>query len=224
MGFGEISEVSGASFYASQMSGILGLAYDTISVNNLKTFFDLNDLSDKSFSFYLHLDTEKSYMTIPGFDETLVANQEFKYHNVAEKKYFSLNLTGLRQGANKIDAGKYYAVIDSGTSVLVGPQSLVKKLTDGIVVRPDCKNTENLPDIAFEIDGTEYVLTKEDYVLKVTQAGVTQCLLSVMGSDFPEGFNYFILGDTFMRKYYSYFDMNNDRVGFIHAAALNQSE
>lgn len=146
------------------------------------------------------------------------------YHTVAEKKYFSLNLTGLRQGETKIDAGKYYAVIDSGTSVLVGPNELVKKLTDGIVVRKTCKGIENLPDIAFEIDGIEYVLTKDDYVLKVTSGGVTECVLAVMGSDFPAGFNYFILGDTFMRKYYSYFDMNNDRVGFIHSSKLNISQ
>ena len=58
MGFGEISEVTGASFYASEMSGILGLGYGSISVNHLKTFVDSSDLSDKSFAFYLNLDTQ----------------------------------------------------------------------------------------------------------------------------------------------------------------------
>jgi len=72
MGFGEISEVTGASFYASEMSGILGLGYGSISVNHLKTFVDSSDLSDKSFAFYLNLDTQKSYMTIPGYDEEAV--------------------------------------------------------------------------------------------------------------------------------------------------------
>ena len=54
MGFGEVTSVSGASFYASQMSGIIGLAYKSISVDNLDTFMDLSNLQDKSFSFYLH--------------------------------------------------------------------------------------------------------------------------------------------------------------------------
>lgn len=161
-------------------------------------------------------------MTIPGYDEEIMNGKEFKFHEVAEQKYFSLKLTGLRQAEKKIDAGNFYAVIDSGTSVLVGPQKLVDQLTEGIVVRKTCRGIENLPDIAFEIDGVEYVLTKEDYVLKVTSGGVTECMLSVMGSDFPEGFNYFILGDTFMRKYFSYFDLNNNRVGFIPSADLKQ--
>ena len=33
MTFGEVTSVSGISFYVSQMSGILGLAYNTISVD-----------------------------------------------------------------------------------------------------------------------------------------------------------------------------------------------
>ena len=44
-----------------------------------------------------------------------------------------------------------------------------------------------------------------------------------MGSDFPAGFNYFILGDLFMRRYYSYFDKNNNRVGFIDMDKLASS-
>jgi len=38
--FGEVTAVSGIAFLASQLSGILGLAYDTISVDKLPTFVD----------------------------------------------------------------------------------------------------------------------------------------------------------------------------------------
>jgi len=54
MGFGEVTAVSGVSFLASQMSGILGLAYGSISVDGLPTFMEASSLTDKSFSFYLH--------------------------------------------------------------------------------------------------------------------------------------------------------------------------
>lgn len=50
------------------MSGILGLAYKSISVDGLDTFLDLNDLKDKSFSMYLHANPTKSYMVMPGMD------------------------------------------------------------------------------------------------------------------------------------------------------------
>jgi len=50
------------------MSGILGLAYGSISVDNLPTFIDTSALTDKSFAFYLHDQAEQSYMTIPGYE------------------------------------------------------------------------------------------------------------------------------------------------------------
>jgi cathepsin D len=205
------------------MDGILGLAYDSISVNNLKTFVTSSNLVDKSFAFYLHLDTEKSYMTIPSYDPNVNEGQ-FRFHNVVEKKYFSLNLTGIKNGNTNIDASGYKAVIDSGTSVLVGPTKLVNELNKGININLDCSGAYDNPDIAFQIDGIDYVLTPQDYVLKITQNGVTQCQNSIMGQNFGPLFKYFILGDTFMRRYYSYFDMNTDRVGFIDATTLSLGE
>jgi hypothetical protein len=68
MGFGEVTSVSGVSFIASQMSGILGFAYNTISVEGLDTWLDLANTEDKSFSMYLHDSNEPSYMVIPGMD------------------------------------------------------------------------------------------------------------------------------------------------------------
>jgi hypothetical protein len=220
MGFGEIESVSGIAFYASQMSGILGLAYDTISVNHLPTFVDSSTLSDKSFAFHLHENPEASSMTLPGYDEELVGAEEFTFHNVVEERYYSLNLTGVRKGDKNIPADGYKAVIDSGTSVLVGPNTIVKPLIEGITVNEDCSGLDALPEIAFYIDSIEYKMTPRDYVLKVTQGNDTQCVMAIMGQDFPAQFKYFILGDSFMRKYYSYFDKQNNRVGFINTEKL----
>lgn len=94
---------------------------------------------------------------------------------------------------------------------------MVDELTEGIKVHRLCKDIETLPDITFTIDGIDYVLTYKDYVVSVESDGVTECINGVMGSTFPPTFNYFILGDVFMRKYYTYFDGNNNRVGFAVA-------
>jgi cathepsin D len=103
------------------MSGILGLAYGSISVDHLPTFIDTSDLTDKSFAFYLHNNPDLSYMTIPGYEQSAF-NGEMQFHNVAEQKYWSLQFTSMQQsGKDKIDMSRYYAVIDSGTSIIVGP-------------------------------------------------------------------------------------------------------
>jgi hypothetical protein len=58
MGFGEVKSVSGVTFYVSQMDGIVGLGYGSISVDGLPTWLDSSDLEDKSFGFYLHNNPE----------------------------------------------------------------------------------------------------------------------------------------------------------------------
>jgi len=51
--------------------------------------------------------------------------------------------------------------------------------------------------------------------LKVTELGQSECLLGIQSMEFPEGFDYFILGDVFMRKYPSYFNLNDNSVSFL---------
>lgn len=211
MSFGEITSVSGASFLASQMSGIIGLAYDTISVDKLPTFMDAADLKDKSFTFHLHHTSSQSYLAIPGDSQSWGTVHT---HKVVEEKYWALQLDNVKQGSKVIDASKYKGVIDSGTSLLVGPKAIVDPLINGISVKSDCSNKRDLPGISFTFDGIEYPLTSDDYVLQVTQLGKTECLLGIQSMDFPAGFNYFIVGDVFMRKYPSTFNLGDNTVSF----------
>lgn len=216
MGFGEVTAVSGISFLASQMSGILGLAYGSISVDGLPTFMEASSLTDKSFSFYLHDTAAASYMVIPGMDsENYTTVQK---HAVVEQKYWALKLDSVAQGSTKIDASKYKAVIDSGTSLLVGPEELIAPLIKGLPARPDCSKLDTYPDMTFTIDGQDYVLTANDYVLNVQGS----CLLGVQAlpGKIPAGFNYLIMGDVFMRKYPAYFDLNDNTVSFQVAKTI----
>jgi cathepsin D len=134
-----------------------------------------------------------------------------------------VNLTSIGKSSDsvKIDTTGYKAVIDSGTSVIIGPKSLMGPLLKDISVSADCSDMDKLPNISFVFDGIEYELEPNDYVLQVKAFGITECLLSLMPADMPEGFNYLILGDVFMRRYYTFFDKNTDRLGFYDVHKLN---
>ena len=216
-GFGEITAAKGVTFLASSMSGILGLAYESISVDKLPVWVDEDNLDDKSFSFFLGDTNEDSFLIMPGYDSTLFSGS-FDFHDVVEEKYYAIKFDSMQQkGKSKIDMSKYKAVIDSGTSITIGPSKLVNQLTDGITVNRFCKGIEDLPDITFTFDGVDFVFTYEDYVLQVTQGDVTECEMALMGSNLGVGFNYMIFGDNFMRKYYTLFDKQNKRLGFALA-------
>lgn len=71
-----------------------------------------------------------------------------------------------------------------------------------------------MPDITFTIDDLEYVLYSSDYVVKIDQGDSSQCLMGIMSMAVPDGFDYIIVGDVFMRPYPTHFDRNNNTVSF----------
>ena len=164
MSFGEIQKVKGSTFLVSQMDGIIGLGYDQISVDKLPTFIESSDLSEKSFSFYMKTNPEESYMVIPGIDEELGLTEIAK-HDVIEQTYWNVNFTKMTGPNGDVDVTGYKAAIDSGTSLIMGPNTLFQPLLEGITVEQDCSNLDSLPNITFTFDSQDYVLTPTDYVL-----------------------------------------------------------
>lgn len=166
-------------------------------------------------------------MTMPGYDELLMKDRKFAFHDVVEKRYYSVNISAIGSAstvnhtARHFDTQGFKAVIDSGTSVIIGPSHIVTPLLEGISVNKDCSGIDQLPNILFTFDSVEYELEPADYVLKVSAFGLTECVMAFMPAELPAGFNYFILGDVFMRRYYTYFDKNNNRLGFYDARKLN---
>ena len=212
MEFGEVYKVSGVTFYVSPMDGILGLAYDTISVNNLPTWLMSTDLEDKSFGFVLKNNPDQSYMTIPGFETDGFTLKGV--HDVIEQTYWNVNIVSMTGPNGTIETPELKAAIDSGTSLIVGSEQYINPLIEGIVVDETCAGIEELPNITFKIDTTDYVLTPDDYIVKITQGDTTQCLMGIMAMAVPDGFDYIIVGDVFMRPYPTHFDRNTNTVSF----------
>jgi len=88
----------------------------------------------------------------------------------------------------------------------------------------DCDKLSDMPNVVFTIAGQEFVLTPDDYVLKVSTAGQTECISGFMGIDLPPAAGpLWILGDVFLGKFHTIFDFENKRVGFATAASVQPS-
>merc|ERR1712166_1419211 len=113
--------------------------------------------------------------------------------------------------------------IDSGTSLLAGPKESVAALAKQVGATSlagkeyiiDCKKKATLPNLEITLGGKAFSLGPDDYVLSVSG----QCLFAFTGIDVPAPRGpLWIMGDIFMRKYYSVFDYGNKKMRFATAA------
>jgi len=73
-----------------------------------------------------------------------------------------------QKGGKPVKQDGLMAIIDSGTSLIVGSRNVIDPLIAGIDVAEDCSNLDSLPEITFTLDDTDYQLSASDYVVKIT--------------------------------------------------------
>ncbi|MBW3974039.1 hypothetical protein HHB90_11030 [Neisseria meningitidis] len=136
--------------------------------------------------------------------------------SVTVEGYWQFDLGGFAVKGQSISGSSGTAIADTGTSLIVGPTSVVDAflestdatVDDGLGV-VDCSTyTTTLPDITFTIDDNEYTLTPEDYVLNIED----ECFIGIEGSD-DLGIDW-ILGDVFIGAHYTVFNMGEKTVTF----------
>jgi len=79
----------------------------------------------------------------------------------------------------------------------------------------DCSTVSSLPDLSFYFNGKAYPLKGSDYVLNVQGT----CISSFTGLDINlPGGALWIIGDVFLRRYFTVYDLGTNSVGFATAA------
>jgi len=230
--FAEVTDVSGLgmAYSVGKFDGILGMAFQTISVDNIppvfNTLLDQGVISEAVFAFYLSAtDGSKGELILGGYDQSHFSGS-LTWVPLISETYWEAALGGIfvnGHGSSITTSTK--AVLDTGTSIMAGPTAEVKALAASVGASPyflnpneftiDCSKVPSLPTLSFVIGGVSFNLTGSDYVINVENV---MCLFGFTGIDMPAPRGpLWIMGDVFIRKYYTVFDYGNSRLGFAPA-------
>lgn len=214
-------------FTSFNFDGVLGLALPEMSQGPDFSVMDhlvtSKALKRDLFSVFLSdSDMEASEITFGDIKQDHMASDMFWQPVSKDTGYWQVQIKDITINNQQQHLCKDCQVaVDTGTSQLAGPTEVINDLSSRLNVKSDCSNFKDLPDLGFVIGENILNLKPNDYVDKSSDG----CEVSLMPLDVPPPNGpLFIFGDPFLRKYYTAYDRQTNKVGFATARHLDSSD
>ncbi|XP_071557356.1 lysosomal aspartic protease-like [Temnothorax nylanderi] len=224
--FGVAVNYSRKTSFVNKFDGIMGMGYPSLSKTGgtpvFKNMVDQGVVSRPVFSFYLSRDLSVAMGSelILGGSNPVHYEGEFTYVDVTQEAYWQFTMDKVQIRDEILCANGCQTLVDTGSLLISGPPLAIAVIWREIGVinnTVNCDEISNLPDINFVIGGKTFRLAGEDYILKHSYESGIPGVICVPA--FEPQFNgiKWILGTVFISRYYTEFDMGNNRVGFATA-------
>lgn len=228
-------------FVSGKFDGILGLSFPSLSAAGYKPVFDSiisqKLLSNNMFSFYYTALPQQNSAILLGAPARDLYEGSLAWVKVSKPLYWEVNLIDIEYDGVSLGVcpdGPCKAVVDTGTSLLTGPSQEVTKMLRRLHVHRDCTQQSLLKPITYIIgdaDGQHrFTIEPDYYVLKsmprtnaVGRTTPKYCRAGFMALDVPQPRGpLWILGDIFMRRFYTVFDRDGGRIGFARSKPIQK--
>ncbi|XP_014259893.1 lysosomal aspartic protease-like [Cimex lectularius] len=232
--FAEAISVLGTAYAQARFDGILGLGFPTIAENGIRPplymMMDQGLLHEKVFSFYINRDENDGNggeLVLGGWNDDMVDPADIDYIPLNEKSYWQFTVDKITvdhvgKSSSQIDVGPkdFNAIADTGSSDIFGPSQTIGRILhligakivngEGIV---DCDKIDTYPNVTFHIKGKPYTLNPRDYITSYVVKNKKECAAGFSGPENEET-SPWILGDSFLGKFYSIFNVDKTAIAF----------
>jgi len=229
--FGEAVQVDSPGI----SDGIFGLAYRSLSQEGVLPPFSVlwqeGVLDEYLFSIYLQRTTTAYGELLLGGINANHYRGSIYYTPIVDEAWYVIEMSGGAEVNGQYYYGATRAIIDSGTSFLVGPPTDIANIAASLgasystyygVYVVSC--TASLSDVYFSLgSGSDYKLcgvSASSYRYQYQDI----CYLGMEGGNVQDQYGnpMWILGDVFMREWYTIFDVGNSRMGFALVSSSNR--
>ncbi|XP_055510938.1 gastricsin-like [Leucoraja erinacea] len=229
--FGLSVNEPGTVFYYAKFDGILGLSYPALSAGGATTVFDgmMNDrlVAEPLFSIYLGRQPNSQSggeVTFGGVDSSLYTG-EIVWVPVLQELYWLIPMQAVLLGGRTGFCSRgCQAMVDTGTSLLTAPSEELEEMMQHIGAQQNqngeyvvnCNEVSRMPSLTFVIGGVDLTIPASAYIRQnynYCYAAFEPTYLRAPTQNGP----FWILGDVFLREFYSIYDRGNNRMGFARA-------
>ncbi|KAJ0036846.1 hypothetical protein NQD34_005523 [Periophthalmus magnuspinnatus] len=215
---------SEADFMAEMAAdGILGLAFQSIASDNVmpvfKNMVSQSLVAQPLFSVYLSSNDQQGSEVIFGGVDSTHYTGSITWIPLSSATYWQINMDSVTiNGQTVACSGGCQAIIDTGTSLIVGPNTDINNINSWVGASVNqygeaivnCQNIQSMPDVTFSLNGSSFTVPASAYVSQVKTLNYHDC-----STGFGQGGTepLWILGDVFIREYYAIFDTQTQYIG-----------
>lgn len=213
------------------LDGLLGLAFSSVNSAGGPTLIDAlqsqGRIKERVFSFYLTTDNPDGSEFVLGSPDLSLTRGNLTYLSLASNSgMWILSMQAVLFGGTTSSfcaSASCPVLVDTGTSFIGMPSTAFNAFASAVEsARSDCSldsgsgllrcnraTSAGLPSLGFSLQGSLFTVTGADYF----QSGV----IGVMSIDVSSSSSLWILGDTFLKTYYTVFDLDNRKIGIAGA-------
>lgn len=237
-------------YLGTNTTGLMGLAWSTLSISKITPWWQTlaSGWRDKEFGFYLARVSPASLsaattdrynqpawiggrVTFGGLDSNLYQGQ-VNYVPLLGQDYWRVPLDAFtvngRQFTARTTDSQNSAIIDTGSTLVIGPQAAVDKMYGAIQGASKMTGQYNgywqypcnaLTSISFTFGGVEYPIYLGDMTRGQLSSRQGYCIGAIIGQQTRTGSPVqWIVGDVFMKNVYTAFRASPPSVGFAQLA------